>query len=320
MINAFELFHPIINFYYFIVVISFSMFFMHPIFLLISLLTAFIYSVMLNGKRAVKFNILYMIPILIVTSIINPAFSHKGVTILTYFKNGNPMTLESIVYGLCSAIMFVSVILWFSCYNAIISSDKFIYLFGKIIPSLSLIISMVLRFVPRYKTQIKIISNAQRCIGRDITNGSILQKARNGIKILSIMTTWALENGIETADSMKSRGYGLKGRTSFSNFRFDKRDKIVFITMTVFTGVLIAGALNNENNIVFFPMIKIKEISIFSILVYISFTGLCLTPVIIEVIEIIKWSKIEKYRSSIEYTCIYSINNYWKVKNKTLDI
>ncbi len=38
------------------------------------------------------------------------------------------------------------------------------------------------------------------------------------------MVTWSLENAIETADSMRARGYGLPGRTSFSIYRFDSRD------------------------------------------------------------------------------------------------
>ena len=88
---------------------------------------------------------------------------------------------------------------------------------------------MVLRFVPKYKAQIKNISNGQKCIGRDVSNGNIITRARNGIKILSIMITWALENAIETADSMKSRGYGLKDVISFSIFRFDRRDKIIYL-------------------------------------------------------------------------------------------
>ena len=72
---------------------------------------------MLNGKSAIKFNILYMIPVLIVTAIINPIFSHEGITIIGYFNTGNPITLESIVYGICSSIMFISVILWFSLFK-----------------------------------------------------------------------------------------------------------------------------------------------------------------------------------------------------------
>lgn len=293
MSNSFKSFHPIVNFYYFTSVILFSMFFMHPVFLVISFISSFIYSVSLNGIKAVKFNIIYMVPLLIFSALINPAFSHAGVTILTYFKNGNPLTLESIIYGLSAAVMFISVILWFSCYNAVMSSDKFIYLFGRVIPGLSLIISMVLRFVPKYKAQIKEISNAQKCIGRDVTNGNIIQKARNGIKILSIMTTWALENAIETADSMKSRGYGLKGRTSFSNFRFDNRDKITFVIMVIFTIIIFIGSLRGENTIVFFPAIKSNPITTLSVIVYLSYLCLCLVPVFIDIKEEIKWKHLQ---------------------------
>lgn len=293
MSNSFKSFHPIVNFYYFAVVIFFSMFFMHPIFLSISLMCSFIYSVTLKGKKAVKFNIIYMLPLLIITAFINPAFNHEGVTILFYLKGGNPITLESIIYGIAAATMFISIILWFSCYNEIMTSDKFIYLWGRIIPGISLIISMVLRFVPKYKAQIKNISNGQKCIGRDISNGNVITRARNGIKILSIMTTWALENAIETADSMKSRGYGLKGRTSFSIFRFDKRDKITFSTIIILTVIILIGAWLGENSIKFFPSIKIRPISGFSILVYISYFSLCISPVILDFKEDIKWKYLQ---------------------------
>ncbi len=122
--------------------------------------------------------------------------------------------------------MLVSVLNWFSCYQVVMTSDKFIYLFGKAIPAMSLILSMVLRFVPKFKNQIVKISNAQKCIGRDVTNGNMLMKAKHGMKILSIMTTWALENSVETADSMKSRGYGLRGRNNFSIYRFFMERKL----------------------------------------------------------------------------------------------
>ena len=210
---------------FFIVVIMTTVFLLNPIILLLSYTAAFIYSVRLKGRKALKFNILYMIPLMLFAAAINVLFVHEGATILGYFKNGNPITLESFVYGIFSALMIGSVIIWFSCYNEVISSDKTSYLFGRILPKTSLICSIILRLVPMYKAQIKIISNAQRGIGRDFRTGNILQRAKNGLKILSIMLTWALENGVETADSMKARGYGLKGRTSFSIFRFDSRDR-----------------------------------------------------------------------------------------------
>ncbi|MCB2300351.1 energy-coupling factor transporter transmembrane component T [Clostridium tagluense] len=292
MTDSFSTFHPVINFSYFTAVLLFSMFFIHPIFLGIALICSFTYSIMLKGKSALKFNLLYMLPLLVFMAIINPAFNHEGVTIIFYLKNGNPITLESILYGVMSAGMFISVILWFSCYNVVMTSDKFIYIFGKIIPALSLIFSMVLRFVPRYKQQIKVISNGQKCIGRDISQGNIIKRAKNGIKILSIMTTWALENAIETADSMKSRGYGLTKRSSFSIFHFDDRDKI---TLTVLSSLIIyifIGMVMGQNTMRFFPSMKIKNITFFSITIYISYFILCILPVILNIAEVIKWKHI----------------------------
>lgn len=293
MKDTFSTFHPIVNFTYFTAVIFFSMFFMHPILLGIALISAFIYSVMLKGNRAVKFNVFYMLPMLLFMAVLNPAFNHQGVTILFYLKNGNPITLESILYGAAAACMFVTVILWFSCYNMVMTSDKFIYLFGRITPALSLVLSMVLRFVPRYTAQIKVISNAQKCIGRDVSQGSMLKRAQNGIKILSIMTTWALESAIETADSMKSRGYGLPNRTSFSLFRFDNRDKMIFAIIIGLIVIVLVGAVTGQNKMRFFPSIKSASITPFSVMVYTAYFLLCMLPVIINILEEIKWRHIE---------------------------
>lgn len=291
--DSFSTFHPIINLIYFTAVICFSMFLMHPVFQIIGFLSAFIYSVFLKGTKSVRFNLIYMIPMLLFMAILNPLFNHEGSTILFYLNNGNPMTLESIIYGIAAAAMFITIILWFSSYNEIMTSDKFIYIFGKIIPSLSLILSMVLRFVPRYKEQIKSISYGQKCIGRDVSQGTIIQRGKNGIKILSIMITWALENAIDTADSMKARGYGLADRTNFSIFRFDTRDKKALISLLGLISIIFTGAILGENNIRFFPSIKIKQITIYSVVVYISYFILCMLPVILNILEDIKWKHIE---------------------------
>lgn len=288
MKDTFGTYHPIINFTFFCAVILCSMFFMHPILLCISVLSAFSYSIYLNGRNALKFNIIFVVPVITVTSLVNPLFNHRGVTIMGYFRD-NPMTLESIYYGMASGLMLASIILWFSCYNAIMTSDKFIYLFGRIIPSLSLVFSMVLRFVPKFKSQIITISNAQKCIGCDVNNGTYIERARHGIKILSVMVTWALENAVETSDSMRSRGYGLKGRTSFSIFRFDTRDKgFVLITMSLII-IIIAGAAAGQTNIQYFPSIKITDITGFSVFIYFAYFLLCFTPIILNVAEEVKW-------------------------------
>ena len=292
--NEFKNYHPIVNFTYFVFVIGFSMFFLHPICLTISLVSGFVYSCMLKGTKAIKTNLLYILPTVLFMALINPLLNHQGITIIAHLPKGNPVTLESILYGLSAGAMIGSVIFHFSCYNEIFTSDKFIYLFGKIIPAMSLIISMTLRFVPKFSAQLKVVINAQRCMGRDISKGSIINRAKNGLSILSIMITWALENAIETADSMKSRGYGLPGRTAFSIYTFDKRDKKALFSI-MFLGVyIIVGYFMGNMEFIYFPMIKDAEFSIYGVSVFVAYLLLCICPVIIELWEVRKWNVLKQ--------------------------
>ncbi len=287
--NEFKTYHPIVNFIYFVFVIGFSCFFLHPVCLGISLVSGFVYSVMLKGKKAIRTNLLYMIPMIVVTALLNPMFNHEGITVLTYLPDNNPLTLESILYGISAAVMLVSVICHFSCYNEVMTGDKFIYLFGKLIPGLSLVISMTLRFVPGFKARLKVVANAQRTMGRDVSNSTILQRAKHGLNILSIMTTWSLENAIETADSMKSRGYGIPGRTAYSVFTFDKRDKKALFWI-LFLGIyVLLGSVMGKLSFGYFPSVKGAEPSIFSISLFLAYLLLCVSPIIIEFWEVRRW-------------------------------
>jgi energy-coupling factor transport system permease protein len=293
MKDSFSTYHPAVNFLYFALVLIFSMFFMHPVCLGISLLCAFSYSVYLNGRKALRFNLKYMLPMLVVTALINPVFSHEGATILTYLRDGNPLTLESITYGIAAAVMLVTVVFWFSCYNAVMTSDKFVYLFGRVIPALSLILSMTLRFVPRFKTQFHVVSNAQKCVGRDVTTGSVLQRLKYGAKILSVMVTWALENAIETADSMKSRGYGLPGRTAFSIYSFDRRDKSALLFFVICGGYIMVGLALGGLHWRYFPTMKVVGAEPYAISLYLIYLSMCILPVIINIKEDRKWKTIQ---------------------------
>ena len=107
------------------------------------------------------------------------------------------------------------------------------------------------------------------------------------------MITWALENAIETADSMKARGYGIPGRTAFSIFIFDKRDRkalacILFLGIYIFSGSLM-GVLRFS----FFPSMKMAEASVFGISVFVAYLLLCIYPIIIELWEVRKWKALK---------------------------
>ena len=232
-------------------------------------------------------------PVLLLAALVNPAFNHAGVTILIYLPSGNPLTLESILYGIAAGAMLCAVLLWFVCYNRVMTSDKFVYLFGRVIPALSLVLSMALRFIPKFKAQMQVVSEAQACIGRDTKNGSVFQRVGNAVKIFSIMVTWSLENAIETADSMRSRGYGLPGRTAFSIYRFDERDKAA-LAWLIFCGTyLVSGWMAGGTYFRYYPTMKSVVLTPMTVSFMCVYLALVLTPVILDRKEDRQWTSLQ---------------------------
>lgn len=291
MQRAFSSYHPIVSFLYFTIIIVASMMFMHPMFVGISLITSIIYSFILDKNKAKQLT-LFGLVMAVTICIANGLFVHRGVKVLFFFR-GNPITLESILYGALSGCMMMSVIMWFSCYNEIITSDKFLYIFGKILPSIALIISMTLRLIPKLISQGKIIAQSQKTVGLDYSEGNIMLKIKSYMRVLSILVTWALEDAVQTADSMKARGYGVDKRSNFSIFIFIKRDLemlIFIITVTIF---LFIGYSKGLASLMFYPSIAPISFDITSIIIYISFALISLLPIFLEIKEEKQWKQLE---------------------------
>ena len=276
--DPFTQYHPVVNLLYFVLVIGCAMVLQHPICLVISLFGALMYGVCLKGRKIFRYNIVYMLPIMILTAVVNPVFTHQGVTILTYLPSGNPLTLESILYGVFAAMLMICVVAWFSCFHVVMNSDKFVYLFGRIIPALSLLLSMALRFVPRCIERIRVIADAQRCIGRDASHGGLLRRAKHGIRIMGILVTWALENSIDTADSMKSRGYGLPGRSAFSIYRWDYRDRKALLFLLPVGAVIVIATILGQFRFIYYPILQGASSSITQNILFVLYIAMCAMP------------------------------------------
>jgi energy-coupling factor transport system permease protein len=279
--KQFSQLNPFVLLGYYIAAIGFSMFIMNPVCLGISFVGAFISSVSINGAKKAAHSLKYMLPMLFIAVLVNPAFNHEGATILEYLPNGNPLTLESIAYGAAAGAMLAAVVCHFSGFNSVMTSDKLVYIFGRFLPSLSLIFSMTLRFVPRFNSQMKKVRAAQKCIGRDISSGGTIQRIKNGITIISIMITRSLEGAVETADSMKSRGYGLKGRTSFAMFRFDKRDAIILAIILVAACAIVFAYASGILYWRYFPTMRGHENNAAAFIVYAVYAAIMTMPAVI---------------------------------------
>lgn len=293
MDNEFSRFHPIVQFLYFFSVILFTMFIREPFFLGVSFLISLVYAVYLGRKKAFKSIICFLFPMFLLIALINPLFNHGGVTIMAYFPDGNPFTLESLIYGAVSGFLFSSTMMWCMCLRYTMTSDKVIYLFGRVAPKLSLLISMILRFIPKLSEQFRQVRNARHCIGKDINDGSPIERLSNTVRILSSMIQWSMENSIDTADSLKSRGYGLPNRTSFSLFHIEKRDVIIISLITVFDICMFAGYFRGTLEFDYFPMISELEYHTELVILYAVYIALCIIPLTIDIREDRKWKLIQ---------------------------
>ncbi len=285
--DAFSTYHPIINFMFFIGAFLFGMILIHPMFLGCSMILSMVYYITVRGHKGIKF-VLGMLPFFVFLSVINPVFNTMGDTILFTYLNGRAYTWEALCYGITLAALFVSIVLWFASYNAVMTSDKFLYLFGKWIPSISLILTMVLRFVPTYQKHISQIGNARKCIGKSAGDGSNKEKIENGMTIVSALTSWALEGGIITADSMRSRGFGSGKRTSFSLYRWTGRDWALLGIMLLCMGMTVFCLISGGTQAEFVPVLAItmNGNTIIGIVFYIMFLSI---PTAINILEDIIW-------------------------------
>ncbi|MDR0531480.1 MAG: energy-coupling factor transporter transmembrane protein EcfT [Oscillospiraceae bacterium] len=286
--DSFAGYHPAVQLLYFALVLGCAVAMGHPVCLALSFVCALACALRLRagGRR----QLLWLLPGCALAALVNPAFSHRGATILAYFPGGNPLTLESILFGISSSAALVTVLLWFRYLNAVLDSEKILWLFGRAAPGLSLLLSLSLRFVPRFAAQARAIEEAQRCVGEEARG--LLRRARHGMRVLSILVTWALENAIDTADSMKARGYGLPGRSAFSIYRFDRRDGLALFFLVFCGGAAIGGAAFGRLKFHYYPTAGGAAPDLAQICLFAAYGALCGLPLILNAKEALQWKRL----------------------------
>ncbi len=286
----FDSYHPVINLIYFATAIACAVNFDHPVYLAIAFLSAFVYSVKLNGKRSVIFN-LCLIPLIFAYAAWYSYYNHFGITNLRMNFIGNQITLEAVTTGIVRGVKIASVIMIFTCIFTVVSADKVVYLFGRISPRLSLYLSILLRFVPRVKQRARRIELSRRGIGKGCFQGNPLQCLLHMCSFLSILITWTLEDFIDSASSMKCRGYSLRGRTAFSIYRFDNRDRGFVIVIFACLTVTFMAVAFNQTSIRYNPMIMMNRITGMSVVFYLAYAVLLLLPMGLQIVGEKKFSR-----------------------------
>ena len=283
----FDRLHPITAFVYFMLLLLVAMLTMNPVIITICYLASVVFCGMLIGIRKLLSSLAYNIPIMLMIALTNPMFVHKGETIL-FFLNDNPVTKEAIVYGTFASMMIMSVFYLCRCYTEIMTSDKFIYLFGRVIPKLSLVLSMILAFIPKLKRKYKEIDEAQKALGIYATE-SYVDKIRSKLRVLSILLTNSLETSVDTADSMRARGYGLKGRTSYAIYRFTASDFTYLAFSIIFGVTTVVLIMLGTSEFYYYPTISVIKGTPTVYILYSSLVLLAGSSIFMEVKENFLW-------------------------------
>lgn len=291
--RGFSSYHPVTLLIYYLLVLTITMFINMPIILILSLSGAWFYQ-LLNDREDLKKSMFFDLLIFLIFAVTNPVFVHRGKTLL-FFMNGKPITLEAVAYGSCMAVMMVGVIRWCKAFSKGMTSDKLLYLCQGITPNLSVVLSMVLRYIPLFRVRADKVSNSQTAMGLYAGNGYMV-KAKGSLRVFSIVLTWSLDNAIDTANSMKARGYGLGKRSRYSIFRWTLADIWVIIISIILAGIVMYGCSTGVISFQFYPELSKLPTSGHSTLIYLACGLFVFIPVLIELKEKLKW---KLYRSRI---------------------
>lgn len=266
---------------FFICVIGISMFSLNPVVLIGSSVTALCNLYYLAGAGALRKTVRLLLPIAALTMLLNPLFNHRGRTVLGKFPNGSNLTLEALAYGAVAALLLVSVCSWFACMNRVMDSDKILYIFGNISPTLALLVSMCLRFVPEFSAKSAEIRNAFKgsC---PVEERTMRQKIYFGMVITSALISWLVENAADKAKSIKSRAYDSGKRTVYSIYKWTLRDTCLTAAALFCLAVYLFGSAKGLLKYWYFPVLYGELFTVQTIWIYAFGLLLCLLPIVFD--------------------------------------
>ena len=261
--------HPLCSFMYLLAVLGITIFTRHPIMLAASAVGAALLLILSEKGRLAA----WMPLIVVASAVTNPIFSHNGATVL-FFAGDMPITLEAILYGADFGLMLAASVGWSFAAVKYITSDKYIWLFGRILPSAGLVLSCALRLVPLFIRR-----------GRDFAAAQQADTIRGSLKAFSASVGYSAEEAMTSADSMRARGYGTARRTSYSLYRFGGRECMQLSVVILLGGCSAALMLAGAGDFGFYPEISVLACDAQNLCLYVVFAALAMLPCSVVVYE-----------------------------------
>lgn len=268
--------HPGIHFCFFAAVLTGTILFRHPVYLALSFFAALLWWVEQKGRKGLGFAGIALV-VAALFALWYGSYHHFGTTPLWTNTVGNEVTLESLLFGAMLGGLIAAILLWLACFHQIFTADEIVYLSGRLAPRLALFLAILFRLVPRIKNHWRRTASARRGIGFG-SSASFGTRFRNGIALFSGAITWTLDSIVALSDAMQSRGAKEKGRTAYSLYRFDLRDRSFVVLLFALITLCLMAFLLGQTRMKFNPQLHCPSITPASALFFAAWATLCLLP------------------------------------------
>ncbi len=286
---ALKRYHPTLVFLFFIGVLVLTMLKNHPAIALVSFTFALLLRFRVAGVKKTLRSLLFFIPMIAVIALFNFFFNSNGITELFTIGHRTFM-LEPMLFGLVSGLILVSVMMWFFSYSDLMDNGRFLAMLGKRLPVISMMISMIFRYIPDTIEHGREIDMSQKALmGAD--DGSRKAKIQRAIRLTSVLMAWSMENAIETADSMKAKGYQAGLRKPYARVRWTSRDVLPLICLLLMISLVVACIILGAAAFLFYPDWYIPSRALKGGLLYYligAFSLLSAFPLILDLIDFVR--------------------------------
>lgn len=188
--------------------------------------------------------------------VLNPLLNSEGIHILFYLGE-RPVTMESLLYGMHNLLLIAALLMVFPSLNVLLDSERILFLFSRLMQTSALILSMAMRFVPLLTRRAWELRQLHRQEG-----GGLPARLRHAGKLLGALLDWTMEEGMQSARTLRARGYGAQRRSFYGTFRFTARDACASCFLLAGLGLMIGLRILGAGKWLYFPAFDAKRMDL----------------------------------------------------------
>lgn len=300
MTRAYDSYHPLVLMLYSVCVLVCAMLFFQPVYIALSVLFGFALHVCLSGWRASVRPLRWELPFIAVIVLLNGLFSSNGVTVL-FSIAGHAFYLEPFVFGLAMGFTLLAALLWFADVARLVGLDRLMELGAARLPNVTMMVALCARLVPRLLREGRQISTVQGVCLATAGNAAadtpprrspvrrFVRASSRQLRSASVLMGLSMEDSLDTADSMRARGWGATShRSVYHKTRFAAADARALIVIVALVASCVILSVKGWTGYSFYPFLDPVGMQVG----YVVYALLLALPFFEYIREVIRWKRL----------------------------